>query len=171
MFWLVATASLIILALPFLLGRHFRHQTFRLQQAEHVWSRVEQSARVLLEDESLDSKAVDIVETLLKYVGSGMLTRAAIFVMLRKPNPNRSPLHLSIEGGQATQFSRFVVSALLFDSYHTKISGIIIRRWLYWLPPSVADKRAVVTAPQISPVVEAADRVWHRTHPGQCATA
>lgn len=159
----IAVAALALMVAPFAIAWHLRRATARLAYAEEIWDVVEQSARVLLEDRHLDPKVADFVEFVIQKIGSGTLTRTALKAMLRRPTP-ATPLP-PLAGGQSVQMGRFILSSVFFDSLHTSVSGIILRRWLYWLASTVTDKKAVVSEPQVAPVYNAADDMWHSAKP------
>ncbi|ALC12457.1 hypothetical protein [Sphingopyxis sp. 113P3] len=156
----IAVAAIIAAIIgPYVIAWNFRRAKARLAYAEKIWDNVEQSARVLLEDRHLDPRIGDFIDFVVGELGSGRMTRIALKAVL---HPKKSPRPMpELTGGQGVQFGRFMLSALLFDSLHTTFSGFILRRWLYWLTTTVGDKKAVVTEPQVAPVVEAADRMWH----------
>lgn len=164
MSWYIPAAVIAALVLPPAMAWHWRRSKARLAWAEEIWVNVEQSARVLLEDRQLDPRVGDFIEFVIDELGNGTLTRTALRSMFVRPPVREPELYSSLEGGREVQFSRFMLSSILYDSLQTTLSGIILRRWMYWLSMTVRDKRAVVTEPQVAPVVDAADKMWHSSH-------
>lgn len=154
-----------LLAAPFILAAYLRFNTKLLKRSQSVWPLVEQSAHVLLEDRNLSPRAGDMVEFIVKVIGSGWLTVAFFFALVfrrksRKRGSNSIFAELNRE--QEERFVRFFVAALYFDSLRAPIFGVLVRRFLYWLPATAADKTTPVSRHEVEPVVNLADR--HMAH-------
>jgi hypothetical protein len=171
MAWYIAVAAVGILIAPFVFASHLRASTTRIKQAGAVWESVERAARELLEDRTLAPEVGDFVEFILSHTGSGKLTRAAIIAMFSSYGSGNSKLLHMVNEGQQVQLIRFMLASLMFDSLHTTFSGLVVRKWLYWLAATVKDRQVPVTEPQVEPVARAADRIWHSTGHRDCVPA
>ena len=162
--WLIAIAALI-LAAPFGLAFFISRNTSHLKMADMVWGRLEEHAHALLQDKTLPSLVGDLVEEVVNHTGDGSLTRSFLLSLLFRPRSSESAISSAVDDlheGQRSQFMRFVIMAILYDSLKTSFSGILLRRIvLYWLVPTAKDQKAPVNSSQVGPIARAAGRAYH----------
>lgn len=161
--WLMLIGALIIAA-PFVLTRYHRRAANRLRHASSAWDTTEKYGRVLLEDRHLDPEVGDFVEFTLNKAGSGTMTRillAAIFSPWRSRTDDANNLFVKLSREQEQQLYRFIVAAMFYDSFRTIFSGSLLRRILYWMAATAADKTVPVSRAQVQPMFSAADRLCH----------
>lgn len=164
--WL-AIIGLLFIAAPFVARSYLRRSTLRLAKAHGAWGVAEQHARVLLEDRHLHPAVGDFVEFTANRVGDGELTRTFLRSVLLKQRANKAvrddaaELFSSLNREQEQQFFRFMVAAMFYDSLRTGVSGALLRRLLYWMAGTTADRTAPVNQSQVQPMVYAADKLCH----------
>jgi hypothetical protein len=157
--WLLAVAA-IMLTSPFLAAWYFRAAKRRMVSAVVAWEHTERHARVLLEDRHLDSKAGDMVEMIVKWSGKRILTVVTLWTMLfSSKKSGTGPLFDTINAQQSDQMVRFMLGAILYDSYRTPFVGALLRHRIMWLVRTATDKTVPVDREQAAPLVKAANRL------------
>lgn len=113
-----------------------------------------------------------MVEFILKAIGSGWLTVAFFFALLFRSKSRKrgsGSIFSELNKEQEDRFVRFFVAALFFDSLRAPIVGVLVRRFLYWLPATAVDKSTPVSRHEVEPVVNLADRHMAHARPATCA--
>lgn len=153
----------VILAAPFVIRWYLRLATRSAVHAQEAWPLMERHAHVLLEDRRLDPRIGDLVETVALHVGDGRLTRSFLINILfwrkRRPDAHLTAVLTALNGEQEKQFLHFLVAALFFDSLTAPISGMLLRKLIYWLAATAKDRSAPVSRSQVEPVMSAAGRM------------